>query len=257
MRIDSHMQFWDVARFDYPRVPEAIRRTTLPPLADSILRRNRFDGAIAVQSLDDEAETRWLLELAREHEIVAGVVGWADLADPGLPHRLDAWQRDPKFLGVRAAPHGAGVKELARRGLPLDVRSAQEALRAAGVAPELTMVLDHLGNPRLAGDGGPWAREMEALGAIPGVYVKISGMIEPAWTAELLRPFVHHALRVFGPERCLFGSDWPMCLAAGNWKHALAAFTQAIGAQPQEIREKLLGGNAARAYRLAATSSGC
>jgi len=97
----------------------------------------------------------------------------------------------------------------------------------------------------------PWARDIEAAARLPQVYCKLSGMITEAaknWNAEDLRPYVAHVMRIFGPDRLMFGSDWPVCTPAGSWKEVLAAFTQAIGAQPIEVREKLLGDTAARFY---------
>jgi L-fuconolactonase len=93
---------------------------------------------------------------------------------------------------------------------------------------------------------------MERLAAFPQIFVKLSGMITLAnsrsWTADHLKPYVSHVIRVFGPDRLIFGSDWPVCLLAGTWKQVLAAFTQSLGPLPQPIREKLLGGTAQRFY---------
>jgi L-fuconolactonase len=117
------------------------------------------------------------------------------------------------------------------------------------------MVIDHIAKPLIAGhrfEG--WAEDIAAAARIPQVYCKLSGMITEAdhqkWTADDLRPYVQHVLKAFGPDRLMFGSDWPVCKLAGSWKQVLAAFTQAIGAQPQNVRDALLGGTAARFYGL-------
>jgi L-fuconolactonase len=96
---------------------------------------------------------------------------------------------------------------------------------------------------------------MERLAAVPHLYVKLSGMITEAspngWKREQIEPYLQHAVRLFGPDRSMFGSDWPVCLLASpNWKGALAAFTQALGPQSEEFRDKVLGGTAANFYRL-------
>ena len=100
----------------------------------------------------------------------------------------------------------------------------------------------------------PWARDMEEAAYLPQVYCKLSGMITeavwPSGKADQLRPYISHVMRIFGPDRLMFGSDWPVCMLAGIWKEALAAFTQAIGVQPIEIREKLLGETAQKFYRI-------
>src|SRR5207247_10433402 len=106
--------------------------------------------------------------------------------------------------------------------------------------------------PRAAQEMRAWARDMPAAAALRQVYCKLCGMTtedEPeGWKAEHLRPYVAHVMRIFGPDRLMFGSDWPVCMLAGSWKEVLAAFTQAIGAQPIEVREKLLGDTAAKFY---------
>jgi L-fuconolactonase len=121
--------------------------------------------------------------------------------------------------------------------------------------PGLPMVIDHVAKPPIARhlmEG--WAGDMERISRIPHLHVKLSGMITEAdwahWKADDLKPYVQHVLKLFGPDRLMFGSDWPVCLLAGSWKEVLASFTQAIGAQPMEVRAKLLGETARRFYAL-------
>jgi L-fuconolactonase len=115
------------------------------------------------------------------------------------------------------------------------------------------MVIDHIAKPKIARrqmEG--WAQGMERAAEIPQVYAMLSGMITEAdpenWKAEDLAPFVKHVYGLFGPDRLMFGSDWPVCLLAGTWKEVLAAFTQSLGPLPQDERAKLLGDTAARFY---------
>jgi len=274
MRIDAHQHFWDVGRFQYPWMPAGspLRRNFLPGSLEPILKRNRFEGSIVVQANVLLEETRWLLELAGQHEFIRGVVGWVDLTDSSLGATLDQLQRHAKFKGVRHLVHDEpdvnwlvrqdvlrGLGELARRGIPYDLLLQPPHLplvpRVADRVPELRMVIDHIAKPPIAAqrmDG--WAESMEAASKIPQVYCKLSGMItedDPnGWKAERLRPFVRHVFSLFGPERLMFGSDWPVCTLAGTWKEVLAAFTQAVGPQSIEVREKLLGGTAEKFYGL-------
>jgi L-fuconolactonase len=148
---------------------------------------------------------------------------------------------------------------LARRGIPYDLLLRPQHLKIVpGVAekvPGLRMVVDHIAKPPIAaGRMDGWAEDIATVAKIPDVYCKLSGMITEAnprgWKAEHLRPFVTHVMNVFGPERLMFGSDWPVCTLAGTWKEVLAGFTQAIGPQPIEVREKLLGGTAQEFYGL-------
>ena len=275
MRIDAHQHFWDLNRFQYPWMSlgeSPLRRNYLPQQLEPILKRNRFEGSVVVQANTILDETRWLLELASEHEFIRGVVGWVDLTGPRVGRALDEFQRHPKFKGIRHLVHDepdvnwllredviAGLRELSRRGIPYDLLLRPQHLKIVpGVAekvPGLRMVVDHIAKPPIAsGRMDGWAEDMAAAAKIPNVYCKLSGMITEAdaraWKAEHLRPYVTHVLRLFGPERLMFGSDWPVCTLAGSWKEVLAAFTQTIGPQPIDVREKLLGGTAREFYGL-------
>jgi L-fuconolactonase len=280
MRIDAHQHFWDLTKLTYSWMPEGdsmLRRNYLPAHLAPILQRHNFDGTVLVQANVVLEETWWLLELARQHELIRGVVAWVDLTDPEVGHVLDRCQQHEKFRGVRHIVHDepdlrwllradvlSGLRELARRDIPYDLllRPAHLALlpELADKVPGLRMVIDHIAKPPIATrDFGhhtaeQWAAQMERAAEIPGMHCKISGMITEAdhenWTSEDLRPYVQHVLRIFGPERLMFGSDWPVCLLAGSWKKVLAAFTQACGPVPQTEREKMLGETAIRFYNL-------
>jgi len=273
MRIDAHQHFWDLDRFEYPwmpREPSVLRQNFLPDRLARILDRNRFEGSVAVQATTSLDETRWLLELASANEFIRGVVGWVDLTDPRLGDVLDELQRHPKFKGVRHPVHdevdeewllradvGGGLAELARRDLPYDLlirpRHVPLVIRVAERAPELRMVVDHIAKPMIASQAlDSWAHDMEEASKLPQIYCKLSGMITEAEScdASRLRPYVTHVMRIFGPDRLMFGSDWPVCLLVGSWKEALAAFTQSVGAQSMGVREKLLGGTAQKFYNI-------
>ena len=237
-RIDSHQHF---------------TRDYLPELLFPILKRNRFDGTVVVNSVPSVEENRWLLSLAANHEFIRAVVCWADLSDAGLPALLDEYQRHPKFRGVLAnQPDAAGIAELIRRDLTLDLPPRFDLVGSIAEAfPALRIVVDHVGRPSLMEGAQPG--QLAELARHPGVFVKISGLIgdaPTAWNATQFAPWARAALAAFGPVRTMYGSDWPSYLPVGTWKEALAAFTQSIGAQTLETREQLLGGTAHRFYRL-------
>jgi L-fuconolactonase len=198
----------------------------------SILARNRFEGSILV------GPAAWPAPAA---EMVLGIV---PLFDPDL---LDGYQREPRFRGVwqhfdSAIPDA--LEELERRGIPLDADAPLDVVRRiADRFPGLRIVIDDLGTHAR----GDWAHDLELAAEVPNVYCKLSGLtrLQPS-----PRPYVQHALAVFGPGRLMFGSGWPDSLPDFTWKASLAAFTQAIGAQTMEVREQLLGGTAARFYGL-------
>lgn len=275
MRIDAHQHFWQLGRFEYPWMPpepSPLRRDFLPSDLRPILFRNRFHGTVAVQAACSLDESRWLLQLASEFPWILGVVAWADLTSPSLGNDLDDLQRHPALKGIRHPVHDepdpewllrpavvAGLREVAARDLAFDLLLRPHHLplvrKLAERLPGLRLVIDHIAKPDIAAaHWEPWASAIERAVAVPGLHVKLSGMITEAswrsWTAAQLRPYVEHVLRVFGPGRCLFGSDWPVCLQAGIWKEVLAGFTQAHGPLPREVRDGLIGENAARFYRL-------
>jgi len=195
-----------------------------PEHLEQILKRNRFGGSIAVAR--NEEETQAFLELARRHAFIRGVVGCGQTSDPGLVGEL-------RF----------------------EVPDAPGALRLAEREPGRRIAILRLGAPPVGAAGGDaWARAMEQAAECPEIFCKASSLLSLApkpWKAEAIRPYVQHALRVFGPHRVMFGSGWPSCLPDAIWKETLAIFTQAIGAQTLETREELLGGAARRFYGIA------
>jgi L-fuconolactonase len=275
MRIDSHQHFWDSSAVDYfwmPKDHPILSRPYLPSDLKPIYDVNRFDGSVFVQAAHDDREADWVFGLARQNPWILGVVAWADLQSPRLGHRLDELQREPKFCGVRHIVHDEpevdwllrpavleGLRELARRGIPYDLLLKPPhlpvAIEVMERVPGLRCVIDHIAKPYIAQQTiEPWDRQIAQLAAIPTMHVKLSGMITeakaPGWRSEDLKPYVRHVLAAFGEDRCMFGSDWPVCLLAGSWKDVLAAFTQALGPQTMETRAKILGENCARFYGL-------
>jgi len=275
LRIDAHQHYWDPAAIDYfwmPKDHPILSRAYAPPDLEPILERNNFDGSVVVQAAHDPREAAWMLDLADQHPSILGVVAWADLTAATLPHTLDTLQSRPKFKGIRHLVQDepdvnwllrddviAGLRELARRGIPYDILVKPPQLHVVeplvDKVPDLPVVIDHIAKPYIA-DGifDGWAQQMEAIAKIPHVHVKLSGMITEAkhdsWKMEDLQPYIQHVYRLFGATRLMFGSDWPVCTLAGSWKQVLAAFTQALGPIDKELREQLMGGTAARFYRL-------
>jgi len=250
-----------------------LRRNYLPDDLKPILEEHRFGGTVLVQANTTMRETTWLLDLASANPFILGVVAWVDLTSPGLPAVLDQLQKHTGFKGVRHPVHDepdtnwllrkdvmTGLKELERRDIPFDLllRPIHLALipRLTEAVPKLRMVIDHIAKPPIAeGRLEGWAQDIATAAKIPGLHCKLSGMVteanHEAWAAGDLHPYVQHVLKNFGPERLMFGSDWPVCKLAGSWKQVLAAFTQACGPLQQDVRDKILGDTAAAFYRLA------
>ena len=276
MRIDAHQHYWDPELLHYfwmPDSPHLLNRKYLPADLEPIYQRNGIDGSIVVQAAQVPEEAQWLLDLADRHSSILGVVAWADLTDPGLGHTLDRLQKHPKFKGIRHLIQDeedprwgrrteviAALKELARRDIQYEICVRLPHLphveAMLNEVPELRAILDHIGKPRIAdGTFDGWAEHMERIAAFPNLYIKLSGLVTEAkpyeWTMEQIRPYARAVYNWWGPDRVVFGSDWPVCLtAARSWKEVLAVLTQALGPMPQEAHSKLMGENAARYYKL-------
>jgi L-fuconolactonase len=233
-------------------------------------------GSVLVQVLPDAEETREFLALAARSRTVAAVVGWADLTRPGLAGELAALAGSPGgdlLRGIRHLVQGEpdprwlarddvreGLRQVAAAGLGYDLLVLPHQLPAAietvRALPELSFVLDHLAKPPIAsGDLEPWAGRIRELAAEPNVTAKLSGLMTEAsenWDATDLWPYVDVALDAFGPERLMFGSDWPVCLLAGSlplWSETVTALLARAGLPAAEC-EAVFAGTAARVYRL-------
>lgn len=273
-RIDAHQHFW---RFDPVRdawiTPDMapIRRDFLPSDLAPVLAANGMDGCVAVQADQSEAETRFLLELAHANQFVRGIVGWVDLRAPDLDDTLACLSADDALCGVRhisqAEPDDfltrddvvRGIGHLHRFGLTFDVllyeRQLPAAIALADRLPDQPFVLDHLGKPCIR-DGvlEPWATHLRELARRPNVWCKVSGLVSEAdwthWRPADLRPYLDVAFDAFGPERLMFGSDWPVCLVAGEYarvKSVVDDYTAALSADEQRA---LFGVNASHFYEL-------
>jgi L-fuconolactonase len=278
MRVDAHHHVWDLAVRDQPWISDAmapLRRTfgidDLAPAATAA----GITATVVVQTVPDVAETQELLDLAAATPLVAGVVGWVDLASADVADQLDrllaapsgSWLRGIRSI-VQAEPDLAwltrpavldGLRVVASRDLTFDllVRSDQleAAAGAASAVPDGRFVLDHLAKPGIAaGTWEPWATQLAELASCDNVVAKLSGLVTEAswsdWSVDDLRPYVDHTLDLFGPERVLFGSDWPVCTLAAPYEQVLSTTEALIDGVPAPDREAILGGNAVAAYRL-------
>lgn len=281
--IDSHQHFWQVGRYDYPWMsPDlgALYRDYLPGTLEPILKECGVEKTILVQASNSLAETDWLLSLADRHRFIAGVVGWVDLAYPGIAKDLEVFTADPNFKGVRhlvesepaddwlAQPEVLrGLQILEKQNLSYDLlvhtRHLKHVKTVAEACPELRLVVDHMAKPPI-GSGSrdevtEWAEALREVAAYPNVSCKLSGLVTEAnltsWRVEDLRPCVEQALEFFGPERMMFGSDWPVCLLAAAYVEVLDAFQFLLHKLSDEERAMIFSGNATKFYRLEAEAS--
>ncbi len=274
--IDSHQHFWQVGRFDYPWMnPEVaiLYRDYLPPQLEPVLNASGVRQTILVQASNSLEETRWLLLLARRCSFIAGVVGWVDLTTTDVSAQLDEFTADPRFKGVRhlvesepqddwlAQPNVLGnLQRLAERGVAYDLlvhtRHLPYAQTVAGSCPNLRLVVDHLAKPPIArGEIDEWALGLRRLAEYPNVWCKLSGLVTEAdwtgWRVDDLRPYVDRVLEYFGPERMMFGSDWPVCLLAASYEQVWDVAQMLLSDVTDDERRMIFGANAVEFYGLA------
>jgi len=280
VRIDAHHHVWSLDRCRYDWLgPEAgvLYADHGPADLAPHLARAGVDGTVLVQASDTVDETRFLLATAAATPFVLGVVGWVPLDAPDAAALLTELDRDPYLVGVRpmlqdlddpawilrdaVAP---GLDAVEARGLVFDalVRPPQldaivELAHRRGALP---IVLDHAGKPGVAAgwswDGrAAWERALDALAARPNVAVKLSGLVTEAradWTVDDLRPWVEAVVSRFGPQRVLWGSDWPVCRLAGDYARWWDATHELLESLNAAECAAVLGGNAQRLYALSA-----
>jgi L-fuconolactonase len=277
--LDAHHHLWKVSRGDYhwmtPDMTVLARDYLIEDLQPH-LRKSSVERTILVQAAQTEAETDFLLDLASGSDVIAGVTGWLDLADPGFPKRLAHYRRHPKFVAVRPMLQDLrddawilqpvvlrNLGHLATVGLPFEFltfpRHLPHVLRALEETPGLHAVIDHLSKPPIAsGEVEPWASLIRRVAEFPNVQCKLSGMVTEAdhsrWSPESLAPYVHHVVEVFGVERLMFGSDWPVCRLAGEYGEVVNALRSILSARlgPREI-DQVFRRNAERFYGLNAS----
>lgn len=270
--IDSHQHFWRYRPDQYAWIDgsmAALQQDFLPGDLVRVMRPEAVDATIAVQARQSEEETDWLLELAREHPFVRGVVGWIDLQADDVDLRLERVAQNPCIVGLRhvvqAEPDGflarpafrRGVAALERHDLVYDIliyaRQLPEAVCFAAALPRQRFVLDHVGKPDIRHDGfAQWQRGLREIAALPHVWCKLSGLVTEAdwstWTPALLRPYLDAALDAFGPSRVMFGSDWPVCTVAASYAQVAALLREAVAEYSADERRQILGGTAEEVY---------
>jgi L-fuconolactonase len=281
MNIDSHQHFW---RYDAVRdawITEAmaiLQRDFLPEHLAVELTANAMDASVAVQADQSETETMFLLDLAEKDKRIAGVVGWVDLRSPHLAQRLQHFSHFSKLRGFRhiaqAEPDDRflvredfvrGVAQLRTFGFTYDIlvypKQLPAAIELVTRLPEQRFVIDHLAKPEIkSGKTEPWATYMRKIAQHKNVFCKVSGLVTEGdwkhWKADDFRPYLDVVFDAFGPDRLMFGSDWPVCLLAGTYRQVKQLVETYVKDFSQADREKIFGGNAALFYGLKSAKHG-
>jgi len=274
MKIDSHQHFWkyDLKVQDWIS-PEMnrIKRDFLPGDLYPLLQDSKIDGCIAVQADESLRETDFLLDLADQHEWILGIVGWADLGRDDLDQLLDAYSQKDYLVGFREVLQSKdprymlreefirGVQKIGKRGYTYDILTFPQHLSAAlelvKKCPDQFFVVDHLSKPEIKnGEWKEWKKLIAPLAERELVYCKISGMVTEAdwkkWTPEDLKPYLEISLELFGPERMMFGSDWPVCLVAAEYEEVFKVVDDFSSQLSPFEKDKIMGETAAEFYKV-------
>jgi L-fuconolactonase len=272
--VDSHHHFWDPSRRDYPWMGDelaAIRRRFGPKDLAPLVASAGIDRTVLVQTISSLDETREFLNTAASTDFIAGVVGWVDLTDPSVADvlaELLAGHGGSLLVGIRHQVHDEpdprwllrddvrrGIRAVGDAGLVYDLlvrtRELPAAVELVSDFPDIGFVLDHIAKPRIA--AGPrdleWEQAMVPLAAHENVACKLSGMMTEAewnaWTPQQLQPYVTRVVEWFGPDRCMFGSDWPVSLLASDYARTVTTMKALVGES-----EYVFGGTATRVYGL-------
>ena len=276
--IDSHFHVWDPRARAHEWLasePQLNRRFWIDDFR-ALAQANDIEGAVLVQVLNDFDETTEFLALAARHDLIAGVVGWIDLegdvagqlaalrAKPGgdrlvgIRHLVQD-EADPNYLDRPSVVRG--IEAVRRAGVAYDVlvRPPQlpAALRLARRADNQLLVLDHAAKPSIArGDtGGAWSTYVAQLASLEHVMCKLSGLVTeagPTWAKDQILPYAELLLDWFGPERLVFGSDWPVCSAVARYEDVVNLAKEACASLSPSEQEAVFSANARRVYRLGA-----
>jgi L-fucono-1,5-lactonase len=272
-RVDAHQHFWRLARGDYGWLTPAlapIYRDFTPADLEPLLALTGIDSTVLVQAAPTVAETRFLLDLAATTPPVAGVVGWAPLDAADAPDVVADLARDSRLKALRPMIHdipdvdwmlkpalSPALHAIERADLAFDALVRPSHLpnlrRLLDRHPDLRVVIDHAAKPEIGGPMEPWAMHMAGLARDTGAWVKLSGLVTEdgaSWSVERLRPYVDHLLRHFGPERLLFGSDWPVVTLRATYAEWVAAAGALLVELERDARDRVLGLNAIACYRL-------
>lgn len=274
--IDSHLHFWQLSRGDYLWLtPEfsALYRDFAPNDIDATLRACGVESMVVVQAAATEAETHYLLDLARQHPLIAGVVGWTDFEAEDAPRRIASLchAAQGRLKGLRPMVQdipdtqwllrpalNPAFKALIANDLSFDALVAPVHLPALAERlsrhPQLRAVLDHAGKPDIAGEGfAGWAQQIERLAKQTNVLCKLSGLLSQARrsaSAADIEPYVAHLFASFGPSRIMWGSDWPVLTATADYLHWLDMAKALVGSLAAGHQEDVFANNAQRFYGL-------
>ncbi|PAV31205.1 hypothetical protein CIL05_00670 [Virgibacillus profundi] len=276
MKIDSHHHFWKLSRQDYGWLTEEqgiLFQDYLPDDLQPILKKHQIDRTIVVQAAPTLAETAYLLELYHQNEFIAGVVGWINLDSDSFGEKYQQLRENKGFVGIRPMLQDIeddrwllrprvmeNIEKLLHDDFPLDLliypRHLPIVLELLEEFPKLRCVINHAAKPDITnGISNFWENHISGISRFENVMCKISGLITEAdhrnWKQKDFIPFGEHLLKAFGPNRLMFGSDWPVCLLAGDYGDVYELFGNLVSEHvTKDEFAKMIGNNAKNFYKL-------
>ena len=274
MIIDTHQHFWKYDPVEYNWINDymsVIRTDFLPENLKKEIDNAGIHGVISVQARQSVEETDCLLKLAGENDFIKGVTGWLPIADNNIESLIDYYSSDSYLKAVRHVlqeesddymlreDFNRGVSLLKKYNLIYEIlifgRQLKQAIKFVDHHPGQIFVLDHIAKPKIIKNNlSPWKENIKELAQRQNVYCKISGMVTEAsytkWTEDQLIPYLEVVLDAFGPDRLMFGSDWPVCLVACKYKKWLSIVKKFISRLSNVEQEKIMGINAVKIYKL-------
>jgi L-fuconolactonase len=276
MRIDAHHHLWQFDDVEYDWIDDSmavLKQDFILPELTSTLRKNNVDGSIVVQARQSLIETNWLLALANQCEQIKGVVGWIDLTADDLASQLKTFAAEPKLVGFRHVIQGEsdpafmknpdfirGLQLIAQHGYKFDLlifaHQLELAAQMLAKVPALHVVIDHIAKPEIKQklNTVQWRNGMAILAENPNTYCKLSGLITEAdwqnWQAKDFDYYLATCHELFGNNRLMFGSDWPVCLVAGEYSEVSDIINNFCQRHAPEHTNEIFGLNACRFYQL-------
>lgn len=274
MKIDSHQHFW---QFDKVVDPSWInddmailRQDFLPTDVQPLMQRNDIEGSVAVQADQTEDETHYLLNLANQYSTIKGVVGWVDFRAANIKERLDYFSEFESLKGFRHIVQAEKEDDFLLRddfcrGIALlkDYRFTYDILiypkhlkyayQFVAKFPEQKFVIDHLAKPYIREKKvDEWKKDLEVFSRYENVYCKMAGLVTEAdwkgWQSSDFAPYISIVLDIFGTDRVMFGSDWPVCLPSASYEQVCEIIEKNTSFLNEEEKEKLWGDNCRSFY---------
>lgn len=275
MIIDTHHHYWNYNPVEFDWIDEEmakIRQSFLPDNLKETLENTEVEGVVTVQARQSLEETNWLLQLATENDFMHGIVGWLPLMAENINELLEKYNQNDKLKAVRHVVQGEpdpkfilgknfnrGISQLKKYGLVYDILILEHQLpntiRFVDQHPDQQFVLDHIAKPRIkANELEPWTKNIRELAKRKNVSCKISGMVTEAdfnnWTEEQLKPYFEVVFNAFGPNRLMYGSDWPVCLVATEYANWLSLVKRQLAQFSENEQNMIFYKNAVEVYQL-------